>query len=466
MQLNNQNILELSTIMSSKENVLSAYEYEEETVSNLINKNITQFLSVYHPGDFFTKIKSNFHFFENNFYLKNNNDQSLQEISLNDNTRNQHVKVSKISATIVLEQIINNNIGFNFLTNEEIIVFLLPLMASIDKSYNYFTKERLMDEFSRLIIAQTVHALRTCTARQEDIQRYTPCLIISTLFLRPPPLNVFTHIVYNFYPLPIVVNHHQYTYSNIPTTFGVNFIDHTLISWNNQQEKSNCFFSKIVQCREHPIIISLSSVPCISKLFSTDKSISNACGITRSLYSLSSIVNVVQNIWIFYNLDEVNPCQIYSHSNDSNKFLSISEPSIMHLSCGTSIKCSDAHLSTSICKENTIAVKTETDQFCTNLSNIQFSISKLTTRLENAFKSKARDSFRELQMDFDNNRSSTVKIFQIFADLLVYFLLLLLFIIMIAILKFIKINIQKKMNQIEKDMNKFSDVFSLDVCSL
>ena len=36
---------------------------------------------------------------------------------------------------------------------------------------------------------------------------------------------------------------------------------------------------------------------------------------------------------------------------------------------------------------------------------------------------------------------------------------------MMGILKFTKINIQGKMNQIEKDINKFSDVFTLDACS-
>ncbi|CAF1201656.1 unnamed protein product, partial [Rotaria sordida] len=48
---------------------------------------------------------------------------------------------------------------------------------------------------------------------------HPPCLIVSTLFVRPPPVNAFTHIVYNFHPIPVVVNRKKYIYTNIPTTF-------------------------------------------------------------------------------------------------------------------------------------------------------------------------------------------------------------------------------------------------------
>jgi hypothetical protein len=149
--------------------------------------------------------------------------------------------------------------------------------------------------------------------------------------------------------------------------------------------------------------------------------------------------------------------------NDSIKSITITKPSILRLPCETSIKCSDVHIPSSTCTKNTVAIKSEPTRTYKKVSNFLFSIDKLANRLETEYKSMALDSFKQLEMEIYNNNPSIVKIFKNFGNLFSYLLLLILFIILIAILKFIKINIQKQMKKIEKDINKFSDVFSLDI---
>ncbi|CAF2742377.1 unnamed protein product [Rotaria sp. Silwood2] len=152
-----------------------------------------------------------------------------------------------------------------------------------------------MNDISHLIISQTVHALCSCTIHHEEMNSHPPCLIASALLLRPPPVNSFTPTVYNLHPIPVGINRIKYSYTNMPTTFGLNPIDQTLTTWSDEQ-KSKCIFSKVVQCEEEPPLVSLSSLSFVEQLFSADTSTSNDCEINRSINSQPAIVNIVQDI--------------------------------------------------------------------------------------------------------------------------------------------------------------------------
>ncbi|CAF3815290.1 unnamed protein product [Rotaria sp. Silwood1] len=212
-------------------------------------------------------------------------------------------------------------------------------MSYIGISYVYSSMEELMNEFSQLIIAQSMHVLRSCSIMYKDTNAYPPCLIVSTLFTIPSPLNSFSYTVYNLHPLPVVVNQNKYIYTNIPTTFGLNLINKTLAIWSDEQKRFKCRFSKIVQCEEEPTYVSLSSLPCMEQLFSSNGSTSNACEITHSINSQPAIINIVEGIWIFYNSNEVRHCNVYSNLNDFNEILTIDEPSILRLPCETFVEC-------------------------------------------------------------------------------------------------------------------------------
>lgn len=149
-QLKNRNMLELSTISSTRNTILSNFQRRINDISNLINADISKILSNHHSGEFFTNIKSNFHYFDNNFYVNDKTSQ-LDQVNSNHNDVTNLITQQhrfKTSASIVLEQIMRNQIGFKFLSDEEIMLFLSPLMSSIDKSYTYLDMKELLNAFT------------------------------------------------------------------------------------------------------------------------------------------------------------------------------------------------------------------------------------------------------------------------------------------------------------------------------
>ncbi|CAF3840723.1 unnamed protein product [Rotaria sp. Silwood1] len=267
-----------------------------------------------------------------------------------------------------------------------------------------------MNEISYLIISQTVHALRSCTIHHEEMNSHAPCLIASTLLVRPPPVNSFTPTIYNLHPIPVGVNRIKYSYTNMPTTFCLNLIDQTLTTWNDEQ-KSKCIFSKVVQCEEEPTWVSLLSLPCMEQLFSADTSTSNDCEINRSINSQPAIINIVQDIWVFYSLDEVKHCKVVLYLSNSIDIITISEPFILRLPCGASIRCSNIQLRSSECTNNTLAITSKLHGTYKKILNFQYSIKALTSRLDAEYKARAIDSLQQLQLNLYDSTPLITKIF-------------------------------------------------------
>ena len=127
----------------------------------------------------------------------------------------------KVPAIVLVEQIMKNTIGFDFLKDEEIALFLSPVMLLIDKSYGFSSTTEMLNNFFRSILPKAIYVLRSCTNYLEYMGLYPPCLIISTLFVQPFHVDSAAYTVYNLYPLPVVINQTKYTYANVPTTFGL-----------------------------------------------------------------------------------------------------------------------------------------------------------------------------------------------------------------------------------------------------
>ena len=459
-----QNMIELATILSRERLSFPIPQNNKNDISSLMDRNDNDFLSINEPGSFFTSGKSTFHFFDNSFYFKKNNDHSLHIVSSDNVVSNQQVQSysPKVPATVLVKQIMKNTIGFDFLKDEEIALFLLPVMLSIDKSYGFSSTTELLNDFFRLILSQTIYVLRPCTNHLEHMGLYPPCLIISTLFVRPFHVDSAAYTVYNLYPLPVVINQTKYTYANVPTTFGLNVIDKTLVIWSEKQIKSKCIFSKFVQCEEKPMLISLSSFPCLKQLFSPNLPTSN-CDIVRTINTQPTIVNIVENIWLFYNFDNVKVCYLHSDSTDEVEELKLTDSSVLQLPCNTFLKCSDSQLGSQACGKRINTVASRLLGTYKRSPNFQHSLKTLTNRLQTEYKATAIHLLKQLQMDIDHNELSSKTICRTTSNLLVYILLLLVFIITMAILKYVHIKSRKQIDKIEKEINKIVDVFSLDI---
>ena len=91
-----------------------------------------------------------------------------------------HIHISPTPSALILRQIFNDKIGFDFLTNSELMSFLIAVLSTIDRSYQSTDLSESFRLFSELIIAQSVHILRSCSNHQEDISISQSCLIAST----------------------------------------------------------------------------------------------------------------------------------------------------------------------------------------------------------------------------------------------------------------------------------------------
>lgn len=87
--------------------------------------------------------------------------------------------------------------------------------------------------------------------------------------------------IYRLIPLPIVINGQQYEYSSLPKIRGINTFDKTIIKWDDEKFASDCIFSSVILCREHPVRMPVSSVPCIASLLGISQDVNNTCEVVR-----------------------------------------------------------------------------------------------------------------------------------------------------------------------------------------
>ena len=184
------NILELSNIFTHRKTIAEEMKYNHELTSSLIDKDIGRILSVHNPALFINQTKELFHYFDDNFYFvpEDNNKNSTSSTNLVDYKHKQlMLPFTKRPATIILEQILNNRIAFDFIAQKDIEYLYKTIMSTNSSSMDNLPTQEFIDSFLQLVLTQKVHALRTCSFNTESMQQQTPCLLVSTLLVRPRP---------------------------------------------------------------------------------------------------------------------------------------------------------------------------------------------------------------------------------------------------------------------------------------
>ena len=182
--------------------------------------------------------------------------------------------------------------------------------------------------FQQLIVGQSIYALRYCSLTAHQSQPHRPCLVLSTLFVRPSLSLPSAHIVFRLIPLRTSVKQHDYVYSNLPQFVGINDKQQTMVLWDDQSKISRCTFSLAVLCPDIPPSISLANLPCLSELFSEQTSIGHACQVTRSIDAQSGITEIADGLWLFSRVDGTHFCQLYSPRENTVDTIIINETSI------------------------------------------------------------------------------------------------------------------------------------------
>jgi len=155
------NIIELVTMILSRPPVHTASSFDRDCVSGLIRNGISQVLMQHHPAEIINSNNSIVHFINDQYYYQRNSEKELMIVH-----RNKAISVvpqipylHPTSAEKVLKQMNNNKINFDFLSDNDLKLFLNAVFLSIDRSYTISNIQETVNAFNKLIIGQSMFAL-------------------------------------------------------------------------------------------------------------------------------------------------------------------------------------------------------------------------------------------------------------------------------------------------------------------
>ena len=448
-------IVEVATILSSSDIINSLPRYDINQTSNFIRNDISRILRVHRLDKYIATKNSTIHLIDDQFHATNGIKKSLlysSRFHIEDD-KPDILQISPTPSTIVFRQIANNRIGFDFLTNAELISLLIAAVSTIDKSYQVTDLSASLNLFGQLIIAQSIYILRSCSNHQEHISFSHPCLIVSTLFLRPLIENNNVFSVYRLISLPTIVNGDKYMYSNLPEAISINTDDHTIVAWNTPPKKSQCLFSIFVYCENPPPSIRLSHSPCLSELFNDSTHIAGACQVTRSPAIQPHLMNIGSNVWLFFPTEDPIYCHKHPITSEFGNIISIKEPSIVRMPCGYPIKCTHAELSPVTCINRRVMMKSTAHGKYEELTIIPCSINNMTKQIISTYELKIKNSIKDILKDLQNDKQSIMTTFQKFGEIILSILFLVFFSLILFFIRWIKHMVQKRLNKLEKDVD-------------
>jgi hypothetical protein len=447
-----KNIMELATMITPRHARDTSSTYDREIVSKLIAKDLIRIVVQHKPDEFLRDTKSSVHVINNQFHYQKNDDKALTPASSINTVDNYNdiLRFHPASVDIIIKQINNNRISFEYLSLTDLKLFLTTVFSNIDESYKINNVEESLNAFSQLIVGQSVYALRYCALGRQHSLSSKPCLAVSTLFLRVPTDNVSIFSIYRLIPLPIIFDHDKYIYSNLPKVIGINSIDETLVMWNDDFDNTECTFSPIVLCQYKPVSMSLSKPSCLSQLFDDHQLATNMCEVSRSQNIGQGVLHIDDGLWLFYNINHTHYCQVYSNLNEFTQTITINEAAIVRIPCHNTVICPDFQLPAASCKANRVIV---TPSFTFNIQNLPHfivSIKNMTQTLVSTHHMQFEKSIREFMIDFISNRSKFKETMRDFGMYILYVICCIFIMIVIYVIKLIKYKRQNEKNDLDK----------------
>ncbi|UJR18767.1 hypothetical protein I4U23_005673 [Adineta vaga] len=346
----NVNVLEIGTIMSSRESVHTLSSFHKNNISKLINDDLNHILMHQHDKSF-PNNKSIFHYFKKQFFCQKQMDKSTLTSTLESDGLSIHTNIPRaraVPAEIILQHITNNKIDFDYLSNDDLHVLLTAVLSPIDSSNTIYDIQKSLNEFSELIIGQSVFVMRNCLKSTTNLVSTQPCLVMSTLFLEIPADSITKFSVFQVIPLPFIFNYEKYTYINLPKAIGMNTVDNKLVLWNDEFDYNECTFSRIVICKKKPISFILRKYSCLHELFNHQLISNTKCSLTRSQDIDQNLLQIDDGIFFFYNIENTIYCKI-SYQNGTTETISVNETGLIRLPCDMAITCTNFQLPITTC---------------------------------------------------------------------------------------------------------------------
>jgi len=435
-------------------------------VSKLIGTDISRILAQNHPDQINNNNKSNIHFINNKIYYQKTLEKILTQVPSNNGVDNYSdiPRIRPTSAEIILRQINNNRISFDYLFDNDLQLFLTGIFSTIHNLYTISNVHDSLNAFTQLIVGQSVFALRQCPLIKKDSLSSQPCLAVSTLFLWIPAGTVSTFSVYRLISLPVIFNNDKYIYSNLPKVIGINPIDQTVITWNDDLAIDQCTFSPIILCKHRPVIMSLSKSSCLSQLFDDNQLTTSMCEVRRSQNIEQNVLDIDDGVWLFYNVNHPTYCQVYSNINGLPEIISIREAAVVRMTCDKTITCSDFQLPTTHCKEKRVIIIPSLTFNAQGLSNSIVPIKNMTQTIVSSYHVQLDKSINEWMTISKLNQSKPWDVIREFAMHILSFISFIFIVICLYIIKLLRYTLQKETTKIQsqiRDIIKFSFSFRL-----
>ena len=448
---NNINIIELATMMVSRQPVRMISSFDQDSVSRLIRKDINQVLTKHNPAEIINSNNSIVHFINDQFYYQTNREkESMIEHQNNVINVDPHIPyLHPTPAEKILKQMNNNEINFNFLPDADIKLFLNAIFSSFDRSYTISNIQETLNAFKKLIIGQSIFALRYCSFSSTRLLHSQPCLAISTSFVGIPADSTSTSPIFRLTALPIIFNGNQYVYSDLPKIIGINSIDQTIIIFDDDLDTNECIFSSIILCQYKSFSISLSKPSCLSQLFDSNQPVANVCSVSRS-HNIQHIINVDDDIYLFDDIHQPYRCQIYTTSNKLIGTISINEASLARIPCNKSITCADIQLAASPCKPHRVIVIPSSDLFDPNLPYFVTPLNKRTQAFVSLYQTQTDESMNKFADIFMSKQPRFKQVIRDAAISILSFICLVFGLMFIHLYKIVKYKVKRKMTKLKE----------------
>ena len=457
VQSNRPEIFEIATITSHSKS--SSLPYGKINISTILQQDIQRLFAAHRIDKFVEKSRSIMYFMNDKFYLAGYTERrssNISDISIDNSYQQSFHRINNV-ASLVLEQIFNNNVGFNFLNDEQIKELISIINLTQDMKLDLHNIESSKQLLVNMVLGQTFYALKSCstTTSNDNADGDTKCLVVSTFFRKIYMHDSSNYQVYRLIPLPVRLNGSQYIYSNLPKLFGINTLDRKIMLWNNEEIIADCTFSTIIYCREAPITVLLSSLSCLNELLNTELDMqSNTCDVIRSNDNQLGLLNIANNVWYIYSHNILDDCNIDSILSSSIEKKILVHPFIVKLPCYSSIKCESIRVPSMICSNINIVVNPR--QYRNKRQDLPsfVSLPEIANRMISIYKSASKLTFTQMQNEMDFDRSFIQKIYHDFGNLLVLIFSYLFSIIVLLMFKIFKRQHIKNHNHLTQRLNR------------
>ncbi|CAF2080419.1 unnamed protein product, partial [Rotaria magnacalcarata] len=402
--------------------------------------------------------KSIIHFVRNKFFYNRTVLDAFTTTTPSNIIENKAI-ISRVRSDLIekfLKQISSNinKVGLEFLSNDELRIFLTATFASIDSHYTISNVQESLDNFFQYVVGQSIFALRYCSLVPQISLPQQPCIAISTLFLRVQSDVSSTFTIYRLIPLPVFYNNEIYAYANLPKIIGIDSIGRRIMNFKDDSDIKQCEFSRIVLCEKIPVSISISKSTCISQLLDDAESTTDMCQVTRSANIEQDFIQVDHELWLFFNIRRVEQCHIYSNSNEGTKSISINEPALVSIPCNTSVQCIGTQMPITSCKPHRTLVEARHSSYSQAQSRIFLPIKNMTKMIVSSYESQFEKTINELLRILSSKEPSLKQILETALTYTVTAISLLLIIFFLYLFKLVKFKFQPDIKYLQSSVHK------------